>query len=43
MKYKCLKCGTEFDVTSEAKCPKCGARDWDVEPLAKYKRRQVAK
>ena len=37
MKYKCLKCGEEFDAMFEAKCPKCGAMDWDVEPLRKYK------
>jgi len=37
MKYKCLKCGNEFDVKFEVKCPKCGARDWDCEPLRKYK------
>ena len=37
MKYKCLKCGNEFDVQFEVKCPKCGAEDWDCEPLRKYK------
>lgn len=37
MKYKCLKCGEEFDAMLEAVCPKCGAHDWDVETLRKYK------
>ena len=35
--HRCLKCGEEFDAMFEAKCPKCGAMDWDVEPLRKYK------
>lgn len=37
MKYKCLKCLTEFDVTYDATCPKCRAKDFDVEPLRKWK------
>jgi predicted nucleic acid-binding Zn-ribbon protein len=39
MKYKCLKCGEEFEVISmqRVECPKCGAQDWDCEPLRKYK------
>ena len=37
LKYKCLKCGEEFDAMLEAVCPKCGAHDWDVETLRKYK------
>jgi rRNA maturation endonuclease Nob1 len=36
MKYKCLNCGNEFDAMYEAKCKKCGAKDWDVEPLRKW-------
>lgn len=42
MKYKCLKCGAEFDATMDVKCPKCGARDWDCEPLRKYLQKQKA-
>ncbi len=33
MKYKCTKCGNEFDVSFNAVCPSCGAKDWDVKPL----------
>ena len=36
MKYKCKKCGNEFNVTFEVRCPKCGATDWNCEPLYKY-------
>ena len=36
MKYKCLKCGAEFDAIFEVKCSKCGAKDWDCEPLREY-------
>ena len=39
MKYKCLKCGCEFEVEWNVICPDCGA--WvssDIEPLSKYKR-----
>ncbi len=36
MKYKCLKCLTEFDVTYDATCPKCGASGFDVENLRKW-------
>jgi rubrerythrin len=43
MKYKCKKCGTEFDATSTVKCPSCGAGDWDCEPLSKYKMAHVPK
>ena len=39
MKYKCLKCGAEFDALYEVKCPKCGAKDWDCEPLHEYQDR----
>ena len=42
MKYKCLKCGAEFDATMDVKCPKCGATDWDCEPLRKYLEKQRA-
>jgi len=41
MKYKCKKCGAEFDVTYEAICPKCRASSFDVEPLSKYLRAQA--
>ena len=37
MKYKCLKCENEFEVTYDATCPKCGASDNDVQPLRKWK------
>jgi len=37
MEYKCLKCGTEFDVTYDATCPKCRASGFDVETLRKWK------
>lgn len=43
MKYRCKKCGTEFDATSKVKCPNCGAEDWDCEPLSKYKLTQPVK
>ena len=36
MKYRCKKCGTEFDVTglSDVKCPKCGASGiFDIETV----------
>ena len=37
MKYKCLKCETEFEATWEAICPKCKASGFDVETLRKWK------
>jgi Zn finger protein HypA/HybF involved in hydrogenase expression len=37
MKYKCLKCETEFDATWEAICPNCRASGFDVETLTKWK------
>ena len=38
MKYKCLKCGTEFEADYEVKCPNCGAWDVnDIMSLYKYK------
>jgi len=38
MKYKCLKCGCEFEATYEVKCPDCGAWSMgDIESLYKYK------
>jgi len=37
MRYKCKKCGTEFDATFDVQCPKCGARDWDVESVYRLK------
>ena len=40
MKFKCLKCGDEFEVIGmqPVVCPKCGAWDKnDVESLYKYK------
>jgi rubrerythrin len=37
MMYKCLKCGSEFDAKLDAKCPSCGAKDWDIESLRKWK------
>ena len=33
MKYRCLKCGTIFEVDFDVKCPLCGARDWDCVPF----------
>ena len=38
MKYKCKKCGTEFDVEYDVRCTNCGER-WEVEPLRLYKLR----
>ena len=38
MKYKCKKCGTEFNVEYDVKCTNCGER-WEVEPLRLYKLR----
>jgi predicted ATP-dependent serine protease len=38
MKYKCLKCGCEFEANYDIKCPDCGA--WstnDIMSLYKYK------
>ncbi len=37
MKYKCLKCETEFEATYDVICPKCGASDYDVQTLRKWK------
>lgn len=42
MKYKCLKCETEFEATYQAICPRCKASSFDVEPLSKYLRAQAA-
>ena len=42
MKYMCLKCETEFDVTYEAICPKCKASGFDVETLWKWQKAQAA-
>jgi predicted nucleic acid-binding Zn-ribbon protein len=36
MKYKCTKCDNVFDTSFDAKCPKCGAMDWDVEPVYNF-------
>ena len=36
MKYKCTKCGSEFEGTFDAKCPSCGASGWDVEPVYNF-------
>ena len=41
MKYKCLKCENEFEVTYDAICPKCGASDNDVVPFRKWKMAQT--
>ena len=41
MKYKCLKCGCEFEVIGmrDVVCPDCGATGMkDIESLYKYKR-----
>ena len=36
MKYKCKKCGTEFQATMDVVCPKCHeARE--IEVIYKYK------
>ena len=42
MKYKCLKCETEFEITYEAICPNCKASGFDVESLWKWQRAQAA-
>lgn len=36
MKYKCLKCGTEFEATMYVQCPKC-KEQMDVQPIYSYK------
>jgi len=41
MKYKCLKCENEFEVTYDATCPKCGASDNDVMSFRKWKMAQT--
>ena len=41
MKYKCLKCENEFEVTYDATCPKCGASGKDLEPFRKWKMAQA--
>jgi len=35
MRFKCLKCGKEFDAAYKAVwiCPKCGAMDGDIKPI----------
>ncbi len=38
MKYKCLKCGCEFEAKWHVLCPDCGASSTlDVVPIYKYK------
>jgi len=38
MKYKCLKCGCEFEAKINVKCPDCGASGiYDIESLYAYK------
>ena len=32
MKYKCNKCGTEFEAKMTPQCPKCGERS-DITPV----------
>ena len=36
MKFKCKKCGTEFEARMVAQCPKCG-ETMDLEPIYTYK------
>ncbi len=39
MKYKCLKCGCEFEAARDVVCPDCGAwSNSDIESLYKYDR-----
>ena len=42
MKYKCVNCETEFDVTYDATCPQYWASGYDVEPLNIWLKVQVA-
>jgi len=35
MKFKCLKCGTEFEAKMEVQCPKCG-EVMKVKPIYTY-------
>lgn len=35
MKYKCLKCGTEFSATMYVECPECHEQ-FEVEPVYAY-------
>lgn len=35
MKFKCLKCDTEFESRMDVRCPKCGER-MKVEPVYTY-------
>ena len=37
MKFKCDKCGEEFDAQMYVKCPKCGEIK-DVHPVSQYHR-----
>jgi len=41
MKYKCLKCLTEFESNWEVVCPKCKASGFDVETLRKWQKAQA--
>lgn len=36
MKFKCLKCETEFEAKMVARCPNCG-ETMDLEPIYTYK------
>jgi DNA-directed RNA polymerase subunit RPC12/RpoP len=35
MKFKCNKCGTEFEARLVARCPNCGEA-MDVQPIHAY-------
>ena len=36
MKYKCLKCETEFEATMYVQCPKC-KEQMNVQPIYSFK------
>ena len=39
MRYKCEKCGTEFEATTTVRCPKCGEQSMSlVKPIYTYKK-----
>jgi lipopolysaccharide biosynthesis regulator YciM len=41
MKYKCLKCGTEFEAKMYVQCPKC-QEQMEVQPIYSFKYPQKA-
>jgi len=40
MRYRCRRCGIEFEVRGlDVRCPKCGERS-DLEPIYTFKRKR---